>query len=102
MKIYGILLCAALLASGSLFVPHVSAGELSAQERAVTLEGGIQGIVLEPEADSPLPVVLMLHGFGSQKDEVGDMYKRLAAALGEQGIALLVVSFRGWAQSAGM
>jgi dienelactone hydrolase len=43
----------------------------------------------------------MLHGFGSQKDEVGDMYKRLAAALGEQGIASLRIDFQGWGESAG-
>ena len=81
--------------------PRNMGGEMTSQERTVTLEGGIQGIVLEPEADSPLPAVLMLHGFGSQKDEVGNMYQRLAAALGEQGIASLRIDFRGWGESAG-
>jgi dienelactone hydrolase len=43
----------------------------------------------------------MLHGFGSHKDEVGDMYKRLAEALSKQGIASLRIDFRGWGESAG-
>ena len=101
MKGLGFLLCIVLFAFGTVLIAHVSAEELTAQERAVTLEGGIQGILCEPEADSPLPAVLMLHGFASQKDEVGDMYKRLAAALGEQGIASLRIDFRGWGESAG-
>ncbi len=29
------------------------------------------------------------------------MYKRLAAALGEQGMASLRIDFRGWGESAG-
>ena len=96
MKIYGVLLCVVLLALGTVCVADTSAEELAVQEKAVTLEGGIQGILCEPEAESPLPAVLMLHGFASQKDEVGNMYKRLAAALGEQGIASLRIDFRGW------
>ncbi|MEP0761473.1 MAG: alpha/beta fold hydrolase [Chloroflexota bacterium] len=69
-------------------------------EYAVTLENGIAAIVNEPEAEGPMPAVLMLHGFASHKDEVGDMYKRLAAALAEQGIASLRLDFRGWGESA--
>ncbi|MCP4404030.1 MAG: prolyl oligopeptidase family serine peptidase, partial [bacterium] len=32
---------------------------------------------------------------------VGNLYRRLAAALGEQGIASLRIDFRGWGESAG-
>lgn len=71
------------------------------KETAVTLENGIAAIVNQPEAEGPVPAVLMLHGFASHKDEVGDMYKRLAAALAEQGIASLRLDFRGWGESAG-
>jgi len=71
------------------------------REYAVTLEGEIAGIVVEPAGDGPFPTVLMLHGFASQKDEVGDMYKRLAAALAERGIASLRIDFRGWGESGG-
>ena len=42
----------------------------------------------------------MLHGTGSQKDEVGDMYKREAAKLAEQGIASLRIDFAGSGDSA--
>lgn len=71
------------------------------REYAVTLEGEIAGIVVEPAGEGPFPTVLMLHGFASQKDEVGDMYKRLAAALAERGIASLRIDFRGWGESGG-
>ena len=71
------------------------------QEYAVTLENGIAAIVNQPAGEGPLPAVLMLHGFASHKDEVGDMYKRLAAALAEQGIASLRLDFRGWGESVG-
>jgi pimeloyl-ACP methyl ester carboxylesterase len=82
-------------------------GSAAAQEGAgfneypVTLDNGIAAIVVEPAADGPVPAVLMLHGFASYKDEVGEMYKRLAAALAEQGIASLRLDFRGWGESAG-
>ena len=101
MKGHGVLLFVVLFAFGSLIVPGLCAGEMTYQETTVTLDQGIQGIVLEPKADSPVPGVLMLHGFGSQKDEVGNMYQRLAAALGDQGIASLRIDFRGWGDSAG-
>jgi uncharacterized protein len=76
-------------------------GQSGFEEYAVTLENGIAGIMVEPQVDGPVPTVLMLHGFASQKDEVGDMYKRLAAALGEHGIASLRIDFRGWGESEG-
>jgi hypothetical protein len=56
---------------------------------------------VEPTGEGPFPAVLMLHGFASQKDEVGNMYERLAAALGERGIASLRIDFRGWGESGG-
>lgn len=70
-------------------------------EMTITLDSGVVGILAQPAADGPVPAVLMLHGFGSQKDEVGDMYKRLAASLTEAGIASLRIDFRGWGESGG-
>ncbi|MCP3973550.1 MAG: alpha/beta hydrolase [bacterium] len=44
-------------------------------------------------ADLEYPAVLMLHGFGSSKDEVGDMYKREARYLARRGYASLRIDF---------
>jgi pimeloyl-ACP methyl ester carboxylesterase len=77
------------------------AQETGTDETMVTLENGVVGILALPESDGPAPTVLMLHGFGSHKDEVGDMYKRLAAELVERGVASLRIDFRGWGESAG-
>ena len=71
------------------------------KEYVVTLDNGIVGTVVEPQADGPVPAVLMLHGFASVRDEVGNMYLNLAAALGDEGIASLRIDFRGWGESAG-
>jgi len=73
----------------------------SFEESVVTLDNGISATLVQPAGDGPFPAVLMLHGFGSSKDEVGNMYLNLAAALGEQGIASLRIDFRGWGESAG-
>jgi hypothetical protein len=83
--------------SGTVF----SQDDATYEEYTVTLDGEIAGIVVEPAGEGPFPTVLMLHGFGSHKDEVGDMYKRLAARLGEMGIASLRIDFRGWGESGG-
>ncbi len=71
------------------------------QEYAVLLNGEIAGTIVEPGGEGPFPAVLMLHGFASSRDEVGNMYKNLAAALGTRGIASLRIDFRGWGESGG-
>ena len=72
-----------------------------AAETVITLEGGIAATFNLPDGATLAPVVLMLHGFGSSRDEVGGMYAREAAALAEQGIASLRIDFQGFGQSAG-
>jgi pimeloyl-ACP methyl ester carboxylesterase len=46
-----------------------------------------------------LPVVLMLHGTASNRNEVGDMFARQAVALSERGIASLRIDFAGCGDS---
>lgn len=46
-------------------------------------------------AHARYPAVLLLHGTASQKDEVGNMYLRLAQKLGRLGYASLRIDFAG-------
>lgn len=67
-----------------------------AAQTSVTLAGHIPGTLTMPaKATGKVPAVLLLHGFASQKDEVGDMYKNLAAKLADMGIASLRIDFQG-------
>jgi dienelactone hydrolase len=40
-----------------------------------------------PDGDGPFPAVVMIHGFGSTKDEAGDGYKMMAPWLAQAGFA---------------
>ncbi len=70
-------------------------------ETTVDVGNGIVGVLNQPVGAEKAPAVLMLHGFGSQKDEVGNMYKNLASALAEKGVASLRIDFRGFGKSDG-
>jgi uncharacterized protein len=62
----------------------------------------IPGILALPKAGGAArsyPAVLMLHGFASHKDEVGDMYLREARRLAARGIASLRIDFAGTGDS---
>lgn len=67
----------------------------------VILANGISGIMHIPAGDGPFPAVLLLHGFGSSKNEVGNMYLDLAQKLGEAGIGSLRIDFQGFGKSDG-
>lgn len=67
----------------------------------ITLADGVRGTLVMPAVSAPAPAVLMLHGFASQRHEVGGMFARLAEALAARGIASLRIDFRGWGESAG-
>lgn len=76
-----------------------------AGETTVMLNGGIAATLNIPDAvkpDSPpAPAVLMLHGFGSSRNEVGGLFARQAEALAARGIASLRIDFRGFGKSDG-
>ena len=68
---------------------------------AVPADGyDITGTFVMPQgAEGAVPAVLMLHGYGSAADEVGNMYARLADALEADGIASLRIDFAGMGAS---
>lgn len=72
-----------------------------AADTPMTLEGGISATLNMPDSTAPVPAVLLLHGFGSSKDEVGGMYARVATALAQKGIASLRIDFAGFGRSDG-
>jgi hypothetical protein len=72
-----------------------------AGERVLTLDNGVDATLNVPDGVTNAPAVLMLHGVGSQKNEVGDMYAREARALADKGVASLRISFRGFGKSDG-
>ena len=72
-----------------------------AADTPMTLEGGISATLNMPDSTEPVPAVLLLHGFGSSKDEVGGMYARVATALAQKGIASLRIDFAGFGKSGG-
>lgn len=100
------LVFAVAITSGALLGPlNVAASsppsnaESGASVSMVWIPGGdhpIPGTLSLPaEVSSDTPVVLMLHGFASSRDEVGNMYLDEAAALAELGIASLRIDFPG-------
>jgi pimeloyl-ACP methyl ester carboxylesterase len=76
-------------------------GPAVADEVAVELDNGISAVLSTPAENARAPAVLMLHLFGSSKDEIGGLFKREAAALAAKGIASLRIDFRGFGKSDG-
>ena len=76
-----------------------------AYEESISIQGdnyAIPGTLSIPTTyrkGDKLPVVLMLHGTGSQKDEAGDLYKTLATHLAKEGYASLRIDFAGTGDS---
>jgi pimeloyl-ACP methyl ester carboxylesterase len=93
---------AIVLAFFSLLAPSISASEAHCQSESVVLESAIDAVLSQPQVMAKSPMVLMLHGFASSKNEVGDLYKRLADSLCKQSIGSLRIDFRGWGESKGL
>ena len=70
-------------------------------ETVVDLPNGIKGTLAVPDAGATGPAVVMLHGFGSSRDEVGGLFAQQASTLAAEGIASLRIDFRGNGESAG-
>lgn len=82
-----------LLAAGVL-----AAGVSLAAEESVTIPGSqyeLPGILSVPEGETDFPAVLLIHGFASDKNEVGGFYSNLAAQLADRGVASLRFDFPG-------
>ncbi len=70
-------------------------------QKNMTLPEQVAGILVLPQSAVPSPGVLLLHGFLSEKDEVGGFYRMLAVSLANRGVASLRIDFRGCGESGG-
>lgn len=70
-------------------------------DHELKINGEIAAIFTYPVVNAPLPAVLLLHGFGSEKNEVGNIFLRLSNRLAQNGISSLRIDFRGSGESAG-
>lgn len=71
-------------------------------ERAVEFGDGVRGTWFSPAPpDETRSCVVLLHGFGGHRNEVGDVLATLAARLAERGIASLRFDFPGCGASSG-
>ena len=59
----------------------------------------IPAIMTSPEGKAVVPGVILLHGSASHKNEVGDLYLRLAEQLANNGIASVRIDFAGTGDS---
>ncbi|MEA3511155.1 MAG: alpha/beta fold hydrolase [Actinomycetota bacterium] len=102
----GLLLGAALTAAMAKPLNPGNSPDQRLVEYRIDIPAGdhvIPAILAVPKAGGPNaghPGVLMVHGFASQKDEVGDMYKREARYLAVAGYASLRIDFAGSGESA--
>lgn len=70
-----------------------------AKEEKIEIKEGLSGIYTYDESQAKQPAVLLLHGYGSEKNEVGGYFEKLAQTLDEKGVASLRIDFRGYGES---
>ena len=71
-------------------------------ERAVEFGDGVRGTLLTlSPAEAAAPCIVLLHGFGGHRNEVGDLFATLAALLADRGIGSLRFDFPGCGNSNG-
>jgi uncharacterized protein len=95
-----LLMAPAMSASGSVAAGSQPATAISIDQHVEIPAGDhtVPGTFTRPKAGGAggkYPTVLLLHGTASSKDEVGDMYKRLATKLAARGYASLRIDFAG-------
>jgi hypothetical protein len=104
--VLGLLLGAALTAATAKPLDPGKSPDHRLVEYRIDIPAGdhvIPAILAVPKAggrNAEYPAVLMVHGFASHKDEVGDMYKREARCLAVAGYASLRIDFAGSGESA--
>lgn len=59
----------------------------------------VPAIMVVPDTSVPIPGVVLLHGSASHKNEVGNLYQRLAEKLAGVGIASIRIDFAGTGDS---
>lgn len=70
-------------------------------EEKMTFAEELVGILTYPKREGVIPALLMLHGFASNKDEAGNLFRQMARELAGAGIASFRFDFRGWGESVG-
>lgn len=70
---------------------------------AIIIEDTLSGIITSPDREEGItyPLVLMFHGFASDKNEVMNFYNHVAALLAARDICSLRIDFRGFGSSKG-
>ena len=69
-------------------------------ESEIIIKEKIHGLLVTPEeVKGKIPAVLLFHGFGTDKNEVGNIFETFANQLAASGIASLRIDFSGFGQS---
>lgn len=88
----------ALLMMGCTSIKQLETKDYDYKESVISISNGVYDIpatIVMPISETDVPLVIMLHGTGSNRDEAGDGYKLLAPALAKKGIASIRYDFPG-------
>lgn len=96
------ILAIALLMVGCTSTKQTKVKEYEFTESVISINNGkydIPATLVMPTSKTDVPLVIMLHGTGSNRDEAGNGFKLLAPALAEKGIASIRYDFPGSGES---